>query len=200
MSDALQTREREKYEAMWRLPDYRVSSPEAGALDTLRGLLAPGCAVNVYGCGPGRAGLVLALASHRVAMLDIAANCLDENVHAALARTDLSLRFRAGNITEAGRYLPEADFGVCCDVLEHLPEPWVDPALGAMAALTPRVFMTISHVPDVCGRWIGDTLHLTVRPFSWWLPRIAARFAGVTIISQGSTVTSLVAEVPDVRC
>jgi hypothetical protein len=191
-ASGLGQKERTKYEKMWRLDQYRTSSPDEAYLPTIRKWLAPRSEVIVFGCGPGRAGLALAKEGHAVAMVDIADNCLDPGVAAAVAAG--TLRFARGCLTEATRLVAPADWGICCDVLEHLPPEWVVEALEQMRALVPRIFISISHVPDACGRWINDTLHLTVAPLEWWLPHLSRLWPRMGVGCAGGSVSTLYCE------
>lgn len=72
------------------------------------------------------------------------------------------------------------DYGFCADVLEHIPPEQVD---GVLAGIAKRIetsaFFKISTLPDSCGKLIGETLHMTVRPVGWWLAKVG-RFFTVT--------------------
>lgn len=192
--NALLEQERTKYVRMWGLPQYRTSSPDEGYLRSLRRLLPAKCSINLYGCGPGRAGVKLALDGHPVTMLDIAANCLDPSVMSFCELSPERCRFVCGNLIDAETLMPPADWGLCSDVLEHLPPEWVLPVLEQMRRLTPCIFMSISHVPDVCGRWINDTLHLTVAPLEWWMPHVRALWPKLAIGTAGGSVSTLIGE------
>lgn len=214
--------ERQKYELMWELEDYRKGSPEMSHLPELiefmkaagrptserpsTGESTPSTSpptpqqseiwphlelqpserrlsVNIYGCGPGRSGLHLALLGHEVHMLDIAQNALDPLPAVATRSIDTPLYFHRGNIVNAAALLPTADVGYCCDVLEHLPTDQVAPALSAIARLTPRAFMTVCHQKDSYGKRIDDVLHLTVEDHAWWLEKLKSAWPEGTIVT-----------------
>jgi len=57
------------------------------------------------------------------------------------------------------------------DVLEHLPEAEVMPALREMARVAHYYCFSIATRPSTI-LWHGHNLHPTVRPLDWWLDRI----------------------------
>jgi hypothetical protein len=59
------------------------------------------------------------------------------------------------------------------DVLEHLPEHEVMPALREMARVARWYCFSIATAPSRI-LWQGQNLHPTVRPLDWWLERIRA--------------------------
>ena len=71
--------------------------------------------------------------------------------------------------------LPLADKAIgvltAFDMLEHLTEDEVGPALKEFARVSEAFVFSISHVPSRV-KWQGETLHPTVRPREWWLAQI----------------------------
>lgn len=63
---------------------------------------------------------------------------------------------------------------VCCDVLEHVPESDVPAVLDDVLGFARRAaFFSICCRPSI-GRFAdGGDPHATVRPFAWWLERVA---------------------------
>ncbi len=64
-------------------------------------------------------------------------------------------------------------FGYCCDVMEHLPEPFTMLAARNMLEACHGVFFSIAFYQDSHGDLIGQRLHLTVKPFTWWLKNLS---------------------------
>lgn len=73
--------------------------------------------------------------------------------------------------------LPDGSFGgvICCDVMEHIPEAYVDSVLREIFDRATRfVFFAIAtdaatkQLPD------GQNCHLTIRPKEWWSDKIRA--------------------------
>ena len=78
-------------------------------------------------------------------LVDIAANCLDAGIDMPLIVTPLW-------------DLPadlSGDFGVCCDVMEHIPTDKVDDVLSGIAKAVPRAWFHISSEPDAFGVAVG---------------------------------------------
>lgn len=157
------TSERIKYEKMWAIDGYRKNSPgEKGAVQFLD-FNPNGSTLVDLGCGTGRAGKRLS-SRFKVTLFDIADNCLDPGI---------SLPFVHGVLWEA---LPKADWGFCCDVLEHIPTDKVDEVLDRMSDAYKGVYLRIFLKEDKFGKEIGEDLHLTVKPYCWWDEKIRERW------------------------
>ena len=154
--------EAEKYAAAWDLPDYRKFSPAEHFLSAFPG--EAGESVIDFGCGTGRATLELHRRGMDVRLVDLAPNCLDDDV-----RAELGDRLEVGNLWD---YDGAADWAVCCDVMEHLPTEYVMAAILNIGRICDQGWFTICNKEDHFGESIGETLHLTVKPYSWWLERM----------------------------
>ena len=64
-----------------------------------------------------------------------------------------------------------AEYGYCTDVMEHIPPEHVDQVLLNILRSAQHVFFQIDCQEDVCGKLIGEQLHLSVHPYSWWLKK-----------------------------
>lgn len=164
--------EREKYELLWQHPEYRGVAP-GEFLDKLfirvSGAENPELVVD-FGTGTGRGAWKL----HDeygldIIMLDFAENCLDDEVKKRLGP---DFEFYPHSIEEP--FISGADYGYCTDVMEHIAEDRVDKVLKAIMASVPKCFLAISLIEDNLGSLIGETLHLTVRPYKWWLDKFKA--------------------------
>jgi len=168
--------ERDLYVLMWNDARYRIVSP--GEMHVRRFLqeAKPRGSVLDLGCGTGRAGMALALAGLDVTLIDFAPNCLDGEARA--------LRFLEADLTQS---LPvEADWGYCCDVMEHIPESLVDDVLAHISrAVRKGAFFSIAFHPDAFGHYIGRRLHVTVRPQEWWMERLEGHFRHVRHLDGG---------------
>lgn len=157
--------ERDKYRAMWREDAYRRYSP--GEAFLMRGLkmlrVEDGASFIDFGIGTGRAAKTLVERGHHVFGVDIADNCLDRGLRIPLFIGDLAR-------------LPDirADYGLCCDVMEHIRTVCVDDVLREIARCTQiGVFFSICMHADAFGPMtIGEPLHLTVRDQEWWEARL----------------------------
>lgn len=163
---AEQLSEKEKYERIWSEPSYRLHSPgemETGAfLEIVEP--RPGASVIDFGCGTGRAGLVLSEAGMHVTMLDFAANCRDPAA--------MYLPFFEHDLSWPMPY--RADYGFCCDVMEHIPPEQTRTVLYNLFEAAPRIYFRIDTRPDVCGVLIGQELHLTLLHHEEWLALLGA--------------------------
>ena len=161
--------EREKYERVWSEPAYRQSSPAEllvpDFLTCWRGSLSRPI-VNDFGCGSGRAGLALWRQGFDVLMFDFAANCLDQAVRDKLGER---LAFVQADLSELDQSIRDAEWGFCCDVLEHIPEHLVERVVHNIAVGSQNAYLNISGRPDVFGpQFLGFPLHVTVRSAAYW--------------------------------
>jgi len=150
--------ERDKYRSMWNVPDYRNVSPGEGCVKQFLELVKPDGLILDFGCGTGRASLALYGAGHRSFLIDFADNCRDQEA--------LNLPFLEWDLTSP---LPmTAEFGFCCDVMEHLPTDQVDVVIANIMDAASTTYFQISTLHDYFGGTVSTSLHLTVRPAGWW--------------------------------
>lgn len=165
--------EREKYELMWDRDEYRAIAPgEFWAMSFLEHARPERHAEVIdFGCGTGRGALMLALVGMlKVTMVDFARNCLDPEVAQACETQASRIRFVQADLTKTIGV--NAAYGYCCDVMEHIPTEDVDTVLQNILISANHCFFTISTVQDHCGEMIGEHLHMTVQPMSWWIEKI----------------------------
>lgn len=161
--------ERAKYERMWTFEQYRAVAPgESVATQFLaQARPKPGSEVIDFGAGTGRGALMLALLGGlKVHMLDFADNCLDPEVKQALTTQAHALTFQLHDLCRPIQR--SAQYGYCTDVMEHIPPENVDRVLQNVLKAAQHVFFMISCEDDVCGQLIGESLHLSVHPYTWW--------------------------------
>lgn len=150
--------ESEKYARMWELPAYRDFSPGEECVGKFLDVVNPSGTVIDFGCGTGRASLKMKASGLDVVMVDFTDNSRDQSAMALpFVRCDLT-----NSIPLSARY------GFCADVLEHIPTADVGAVIQNIMESAETVFFQISTVHDVMGGAINQTLHLTVRPASWW--------------------------------
>ena len=108
-----------------------------------------------------------------VTMLDFTDNCLDEDIRNMLDFQKDVMRFHQADLTQ--KIPHKATYGFCTDVMEHIPPEDVDKVLDNILMAAPHVFFSISTEEDNCGKLIGHPLHLTIRPYEWWLEQFRKR-------------------------
>jgi protein-tyrosine phosphatase len=174
-----------KYGKLWEIPQYRETSPGESVVQLFLSLAKakPMTDVIDFGCGTGRAALLMAAlppqlyGSLRVTMIDFVRNSLDPEIQQALETQKHMLRFVKHDLEQP--LTMAAPLGFCADVMEHIPPDRVDQVLDNILHAAEHVFFAISTVPDNMGELIGETLHLTVQPFSWWLEKFQKRKARI---------------------
>ena len=170
--------ERRKYEQMWTFAEYRDDHATRHASGAL-GVLAPkpGDSVIDFGAGAGYASRHLQEAGLRVLAIDIAGNAMAPEIAARVP-------ILVGNMWDIPVDLL-ADWGFCCDVMEHIPTDRVNDVLRFVRRSTRRAtYFNISLRADGCGRLIGDALHLTVRPLDWWMDKVQAYWRDVRVLDH----------------
>lgn len=164
--------EKRKYEKMWAVKAYRSNSPGEQLvkyfLDHIDGYLSGETLIDL-GCGTGRAGLKLSAAGFDVTLLDHCEAALDDKVRLS------GLPFIEMNLWELPNFVPFNWF-YCTDVMEHLPTDKVNRVLANCAKVAKRGFFQIAMFEDGFGDQIGECLHLTVKPESWWRDALNEHF------------------------
>lgn len=159
--------ERAKYETMWAHPDYGKYSPGMEDLDRFWEVLhpTPFSSLIDIGCGPGKAGLEFVNRRLCVTWLDLTDAALDP----AVPRE----RFIQAPLHARWKRAPGWDYGYCCDVLEHIAPEFTMLCLERITHACRTAWLRISFRRDEFGKEIGQPLHLTVKPFTWWRDRVA---------------------------
>lgn len=163
-------REREKYERVWAIPEYSKFSPGERSVGIFADMVSPiagpedGLPVGTvidFGCGAGAAADGLRALGLRVIGVD---------------HVDIGAGKYPGNFFQANLWAmpptPPAHYGYCVDVMEHIPIEFTGLVLSEIIKRTDESFFRISTRPDHFGSEIGESLHLTVKPFMWWLNRL----------------------------
>lgn len=171
---SLEQREARKYQKMWTHKSYRFVSPGEDLADLVRKWLPGKARVVDFGCGTGRLAAKMQDWGHRVLGVDFATNCLDDEV---------MIPFCIANLWD----LPETvsgTHGVCTDVMEHIPPEKVDAVLTNIRRAVPKAFFNIATTLDAHGAVIGERLHLTVKPESWWVEKLKAHWGSVEVLRR----------------
>lgn len=166
--------ERAKYAQLWSdIPEYRAYSPGAENVKRFMEVMEPrkGSSIIDIGCGTGIAGLMFEEHGLRPYWVDITIAGLDSNVDRR--RFDMAALW--GNWHED----LDTDYGFCCDVMEHIPTEYTMLVIDRILSACRTTWFQIALEPDQFGALIGQPLHLTVKPFKWWLERF--KLAGTVI-------------------
>lgn len=174
--------ERVKYKRMWKFDQYRKYAPgESLVADAIERLqMRDGGSVIDFGIGTGRAAQKFKEQGFFVIGIDIAENCLDDDVDIPLIVRPLwetSLRW--------------AHYGFCTDVMEHIPTERVDDVLENISTSVGKCYFQIATFPDALGKLIDDTLHLTIRDIDWWHEVLSRHFARVNTKMQNHNVIAV---------
>lgn len=177
--------QRTLYDSVWTTStEYGQNSPGENNIAMFLSMagdrLVPGQLVLDAGTGSGKGALALAKAGFRVAMCDLTDSGLCDEAKAIGPCWLVSLwhdlrpvvyldRVARQDESERARF----DWVYCCDVLEHIPTEYTMLTITRLLEVTRLgVFLAISLVPDNFGVWVGESLHRTVQPFTWWRDRL----------------------------
>lgn len=158
--------EQNKYAEIWSdVPEYKNYSPGLENVSRFMDVLKPKpwSSLIDIGCGTGRAGLEFADKGLVVTWLDITDAGLDPLVPRE--------RFAQCSLWD---WLSKRtyDYGFCCDVMEHIPTEYTMLVLDRIVSNCKTSWFQIALLPDQFGKVIDQPLHLTVKPFVWWLDRL----------------------------
>lgn len=185
--DDLALIEREKYLRVWESDAYRKVSP--GMLEFERAWtvcdMAPGQSLIDFGSGPCRATKAFQDRGLNVLAID----------HVPNAREFPDVPFLEACLWDLPATLNAADWGFCCDVMEHIPPERVGDVLRSIAEYTELgCYFRIATRPDVMGpKLINQPLHLTVSAGEWWRRQVEQHFELVDLIEITSRDVMLLA-------
>lgn len=170
--------EKSKYTRMWQVPEYRDTSPgEQLVKVAIRELaMQPPDSVLDLGCGTGRSTRRFKDAGFAATGVDITAQSLDRF---------MDIEFREACLWEMPPDL-SADWGFCCDVMEHIPPQFTEATLeNIRRACRKGAFFQIAFGHERWGSLIGEVLHLTVMPKDWWREALRRHWTDVREIDAG---------------
>lgn len=130
------------------------------------------------GAGTGRISLALQSVGYDVTPVDIAANCLDDDVAEQMT-------VHVANIFEPAVDFGSYDYAICIDVLEHLPPERLVSALGNILLCAPAGILIPACFPSGFNDDHGGPLHTIVQPPEWWASQFdKIGFAPTRIINE----------------
>jgi 2-polyprenyl-3-methyl-5-hydroxy-6-metoxy-1,4-benzoquinol methylase len=153
--------ERRKYDLMWNVDDYAIYSPGEHLVDFFFQIAKPvaGQTVLDVGAGAGAGSLALKKKGLKVRGFDLTSE--------AWKHEDIPLL--TGSVwRDLPAGIPPFDFAYCTDVMEHIPTEFTALSVSEILRTCRMAFFSISFNQEYYGQFIGDHLHLTVRPFVWW--------------------------------
>jgi 2-polyprenyl-3-methyl-5-hydroxy-6-metoxy-1,4-benzoquinol methylase len=160
--------EKEKYSKVWLDDNYRVVSPAMRHLDHALEWMKPtqGASITDWGSGSGKASDKLNELGFNVRMIDIASNAYKGE-----------LKVIEACLWELPNDLGATDYGICCDVMEHIPTDKVDEVLEGIAKRTGvACYFQIALFHDTTFTHAG-ALHLSVFPHDLWREKLLKVFS-----------------------
>jgi SAM-dependent methyltransferase len=174
------------YHDVWALPAYSDYSPGEQMVPVFLDMIgAERGSVLDAGCGSGKGLLALGAAGvGRLCGLDITGSGWTDEAESIGAFIPGDLRQPL--LSVVGR----VDWVYCCDVLEHVTTAFTMLVVEHLRQVARRgVFLSISFVPDHFGAFVGQPLHETIQPFTWWkkhLGQIATIREARDMITKGA--------------
>lgn len=159
--------ERAKYNKIWQDPQYRVVSPAMRHLNDALTWMQPEAhsSFTDYGAGSGRASEELYVKGFKVQLVDIASNAYKGD-----------LPFYEACLWEMPDSIKATDYGLCCDVMEHIPPEHVDDVFMGIRDRTKKaVYFQIALFHDNHFTSAGP-LHLSVFQHDIWREKILKIF------------------------
>ena len=161
MSDELIESERIKYEKVYKFPGYGALGHGRPLADMFFARSQPTVIADL-GCGRGGSFEPYLVKGYEIIPVDHCNVLTKENKEKKGV-----LPFWKANLW--GDELPVVDYAICTDVMEHIPEPRVEKTIQNIRTHVKKgCLWSICHVQDVWGDRIGDRLHMTIKPLSWW--------------------------------
>lgn len=180
--DFLSNAEKQKYNTLWQTyPSYRDVSPAEELvpfyLKHFHRQIKPGERLLDFGCGTGRAAKSFLSAGLSVELIDCSSQCLDEEISLLINWVGERCRFWEACLWDLPPALKAGEWGLCCDVMEHIPPEKVDLVLQNISSrVLKEVLFSIYLEEDRFGKELGIPLHLTLQSKDWWQTTLERHF------------------------
>ena len=148
-----------KYDNVWLEPSYRVLCHSDKLWRDYRSMFpTPRSAIDI-GCGKGQLLRTWGAEGIDCYGVDFSDNCLDVDI-----RADYGHKFYQADITtlDLGRRF---EFGMCCDLMEHIPRLLIPQALKRIAVHCDQICFVIANYPS---HYKGVNFHETLEGKDWW--------------------------------
>ncbi len=184
--------EEEKYRKIWELDAYRKVSPGQAVqpifFNYFQEEIEEGDSIIDYGCGTGLTVPAFLDQGLDVSLVDIAPNCLNEEIHHLIHFSRDQLRFFQAPLWNLPSQLPPSSWSYCCDVLEHIPGSELDKTLAQISQRTLKGgFFQIFLQQEIFGEKIEEDLHPSLHDADWWTQKLSSYFpiyATLSIIEE----------------
>ena len=163
----IQELEKRKYNKIWQIPEYHDFSPgylfSEVFLEQIwsKDFEVQGKSILDIGCGSGAVTKRFGELGFRARGFDISSESLK-----------FDIPFTEGCLWNRKEFprapIQKWTYGFCCDVMEHIPTPYVALSLELMRQNCRYMFFSISNEHDNFGKSIGEVLHMTVENYIWW--------------------------------
>lgn len=177
--DQLAKSQQTKFEAVWDpqgTGNYRLGSPGLRLVKTFMEYSAPGCTVNDYGAGTGRAAVALLRSGYHVNMVDLARNALEEEARSLLGE---HLTWTHASLWNLPPDFPKAPWGFCVDVLMTTPAEKLDKILAEIRRTCDNLFAQVYTWSDMRLGMEFTTIRMDAPA---WKTRFLAQWDNVELI------------------
>lgn len=173
-----------KYDVIWRgYPSYREYSPwETGEVvapfffEGFKGEILSGQTLINFGRATARVAKDFLAKGLNTTLVGISPCSLDEELRSLLFSNQI--HFVQACLWKLPESLKSAHWIYCCNVLEHIPEGYIDSVLEAMAKkMRFGGYFSICLQKDLAAKKSNPPLHLTVKKKAWWEEKILKHFS-----------------------
>jgi len=177
--------EQQKYELVWQEvgrygKDWTNPALASSIKKWIRATIPKKSSVMDFGCGNGTSLEWLKSEKYNPFGVEIAKNATGyPGVIIGDLRNDL--------------VLPKCDYGMCVDVMEHIPTEGVEKVLNNISnSIRSGALFIIARDEDKDGAEVGQVLHLTRKPLEWWREKLLQHFSKVELLRYNANDESAI--------